>query len=38
MKQHGIDKNRLAKKMERASSGKKVQSSFVILSDAANCA
>lgn len=34
MKQHGIDKNRLAKKMEKASSGKKVQSSFVILSDA----
>lgn len=34
MKQHGIDKNRLAKKMEKASKNNSNQSGMVILSDA----
>lgn len=34
MKQHGIDKNRLAKKMEKASKNNTNQSGMVILSDA----
>lgn len=34
MKQHGIDNNRLARKMQKANSNKKVQSNMVILSDA----
>ena len=34
MKQHGIDNNRLARKMQKASSKNSIQTNLVVLSDA----